>query len=371
MYLQKLELENFRNYPKLDIKFEAKPGIFILLGENAQGKTNFLESIFLLSFPRSFRAKTQRELIKFSENYYTIKGQYKAEKSLSLKIGYQQKPVKRSYQKNDVQIQLKEYLTNFQSVIFTPEDIEIISGAPSDRRRLIDTILSQTDREYFEDLVGFTRILKQRNALLKKIKGHFAKIDELKYWDDELIRLTIAVTEKRKKFFKYVAENLPRLYQDLADDHSEQIHVDYNYTAKTKEDHFDDYPTTVRAYLEDERKREIEIGHTIVGPHRDDFSLKLNDRPVANYCSRGEKRTFMLALKIVEMQYLEEVTGQRPVLLLDDVFSELDPQRRMKLIELAKEYQTFISTVEESYFADYKGKIRLFKVEKNEVLPYN
>lgn len=368
MFIQKIKLENFRNFKSLELDFDPNPGIFIMLGENAQGKTNILESISLLAFPRSQRAKTPTELVNFGQNYYTIEAEFQKSQ---LKIGYQIRPSKRTYQLNQVPIPLKEYLTNFQTVMFTPEDIEIIAGAPHLRRRLVDTILSQTDREYFEDLIEYTKILKQRNALLKRIKQNKAKSEELNFWNKKLVNLIELITQKRRSFFEFLTEHLPETYKQLADDNSEKIQIDYSYTAKSRQEHFDSYRDAIIDNLEAERNREIDAGHTVVGPHRDDFSLKLNDKPVSQFCSRGEKRSFMLALKLAEIKYLHEVTRQKPVLLLDDVFSELDKNRRHKLLELTEGYQTFISTVEKSYFDDYNGQIHLFKVHKNEIIAYN
>ena len=365
MYLQKLQLENFRNCKNLTLEIEPKPGITILLGNNAEGKTNLLESIFLLSFPRSFRSKSPRELITFNENYYTIEADFKTDedKDLKLKIGHQLKPVRRSYQRNKIEIGLKEYLTNFQSVIFTPEDIEIINGAPSQRRRLVDTLLSQIDREYFQDMVSFTRILKQRNALLKQLKEHKADHDELRFWDTELIKYTVNIVEKRRKYFDFVAQKMKQIYTDISGDATEKIEVEYSYPAKNRAGHYETYEDALRAYLHDEQNQEIIVGHTLIGPHRDDFQFKLNGKLVSQFCSRGEKRSFMLALKVIEIEYQKQATGQTPVLLLDDVFSELDRERRIKLLELTENYQTFISTVEESYFAGFnKEKINLFSV---------
>jgi DNA replication and repair protein RecF len=372
MYLKSIHLENFRNYENLKVEFDPKPGIFILMGQNAQGKTNFLESIFMLSFPRSFRAKQPKELVRFNQNYYTAKGEFaSSHRDFSLKIGYQVKPVKRSYQQNDIQIDLKEYLTNFQTVIFTPEDIEIISGSPSERRRLIDTILSQTDREYFEQIVGFSRILKQRNALLKRIRMKKANVSELKFWNDQLINHIEEITKKRKEFFEIIQAKVTEIYQEISEDHSENIEIEYSYSGKSREGHYDSYRDILESLLVDEQQREVEVGHTVIGSHRDDFTINLNKKSVAQYCSRGEKRSFMLALKIAEISYLEEITSHKPILLLDDVFSELDKNRRNKLLELTKNYQTFITTVEKSYFADYDGEICIFSVEENGILGYN
>jgi len=370
MHLQKLQLENFRNFKELDLEVNPESGITIFLGDNAQGKTNLLESIFLLSFPRSFRTKSPRELINFGQNYYTIKGEFNPRESL--KIGYQMKPTRRSYQKNEAEISLKEYLTNFQTVIFTPEDIEIVSGAPSRRRRLMDTIISQTDREYFENLINLTKVLKQRNALLKLLREHKADLDELKYWDSKLINLTLEIVEKRREFFVFLDDKMSDVYHSLASDNTEKVELDYSFPAKSRASHYESYKDALESYLHEEQNQEILAGHTLIGPHRDDFHFKLNGKPVAYFCSRGEKRSFMLMFKIIEMLFLEEKTRHKPLLLLDDVFSELDKNRRHQLMELTKGHQTFITTVEKSYFDDYESpNMQVFNVDNNNLLAYN
>jgi len=355
MFLQKLHLENFRNFSSLDLDFHPKTGITILLGKNAQGKTNILESIHLLSFPRSFRAKSPKELVRFEQNYYTILADFvtDSQKELSLKIGYQMDPLRRSYQKNQVQISLNEYLTNFQSVIFTPEDIEIISGSPAIRRRLVDSLLSQISREYFQDLVAYTKLVKQRNALLKRIRDKLAQKNELEYWDNQLINLSDKIVKARQVYFDFISQNLQRVYTNISENHQENIQVHYNFSAKNRLEQGTNYKDALRSLLRDEYFQEVTRGHTLVGPHRDDFHFTLDSKAVAQFCSRGEKRTFMLALKIIELEFLKEQTQQNPVLLLDDVFSELDRSRRLKLLELTKDYQTFISTVEKKYFEDF------------------
>ncbi len=370
MFLQSLKIQNFRNYPALELNLEPKPGITILLGVNAQGKTNILESISMLAFPRSFRAYTPNDLINFGQNYYVIEGQVVPaddSRNLNLMVGYQKKPVRRTYKINSAEVSLKEYLTNFQTVLFTPEDIEILSGAPSLRRRLIDTIISQVNREYFQYLIEFSRVLKQRNALLKK-KGAPA---EMLFWNTELIRLANEIHLIRFDFITFVREHLPSIYAEIADDTGVEVTIDYKYSGHSRMDQYETYKQAFTSLIEEDITSEFDAGHTLYGPHRDDFELKLNGRLVSEFCSRGEKRSFSLVLKLIEIKYLQNISGTKPILLLDDVFSELDESRRKKLLELASHYQTIITTVEKNYFADYEGDINVFSVANKQVLEYN
>jgi len=368
MYLQNLKLENFRNFASLELEFKPQKGINILIGPNAQGKTNILESIYLLSFPRSFRTKKAPELIRFEQNYYTIDGRFKGEeKELELKIGYQLDPLRRSYQKNQVQTTLKEYLTNFQSVIFTPEDIEIITGTPSLRRRLVDSLLSQVNREYFQNIVALTKVLRQRNALLKQINQQQASRQELLYWDQQLIQLTVSITQTRQDYFEFLGSKIQQVYSDISSKKIDKAKIEYHYPGKHRFEsgNYSSFEEAIKSQLQDDYNQEVNSGHTVSGPHRDDFEFILNDQPASRFCSRGEKRSFMLSLKIIELQFLEEQTKQRPVLLLDDVFSELDAERRHKLLELTKDYQTFISTVEEKYFEGFDTSgLSIYEMDK-------
>lgn len=370
MFIKNLKLENYRNFEALEIELEAKPGIQIFLGQNAQGKTNLLESIFLLSFPRSFRASSPNDLIRFKQNHFIIEGGFS---DFDLKFGYQKTPIRRTYQKNKNEVSLQEFLTTVQTVLFTPEDVEILNDSPSERRRLIDTILSQIDRDYFLDLIHFTKILKQRNALLKRIKDRKATVAELGYWDKEFAKTAAAIHLKRHELVEYFATHLAEFYRLIAGDEIAEVSLKFAFSGhsrieKTKDYNYEDL---VLELLFDDRKYETEVGHTTVGPHRDDLTLFLNGKSVSEFCSRGEKRSFMLVLKMIELEFLAVKSGRKPILLLDDVFSELDINRRTALLKLSEKYQTLITTVEKSYFKDFKGDLNLFNFDKNSVLKYN
>lgn len=368
MLISKLKLENFRNFEKLELDLKAEKGIQIFLGQNAMGKTNLLESIFLLSFPRSFRSSSPNDLIRFDQSYFTIEAEFDL---MSLKFGYQKKPLRRTYQKNGVEVGLKEYLTNLQTVLFTPEDIEVLHDSPSERRRFIDTILSQIDREYFASLIQYTKILKQRNALLKLINQKKAQQNELQFWNKELAKSAGFINQKRQELISYFADKITDLYQEIADEKANTIEINFKYSGHSRIEQFENYQDVMMSLLAEEELSEIEVGHTTIGPHRDDFTLYINGKSVADFCSRGEKRSFMLVLKIIELEFLYEKSGTRPILLLDDVFSELDAKRRDKLLSLTSQYQTLISTVEKSYFDKFKGEIELFTFDKKGVLRYN
>lgn len=368
MFVKSLKLDNFRNFEKIQLEFDASNGIQIFLGKNAQGKTNLLESIFLLSFPKSFRVPSPNDLIRFGQNYFTIEAELS---DRELMLGFQKKPIRRTYKKNGAEVKLQEYLTNLQTVLFTPEDVEVLNDSPAERRRLLDTILAQVDREYFADLIHFTKILKQRNALLKRIQQKKSEISELSYWNKEFAQTSEKIHLKRQGLIKYFQDNILNLYAEISEQAENKIIFSYKFSGHSRVEQFNSYSEVMLDLLEQDLRYEIEVGHSTVGPHRDDFSIELNGKDVAQFCSRGEKRSFILVLKIIELKFLEEKSGSKPILLLDDVFSELDGARRTKLLELANNYQTFISTVEESYFKSFSGETAVFKFENNSVLRYN
>jgi DNA replication and repair protein RecF len=373
MFLKSLKLDNFRNFESVDLQFKAEPGIQIFLGQNAQGKTNLLESIFLLSFPRSFRVASPNDLIRFNQNYFTIEAEFltQDDRELDLMFGYQKKPIRRTYKKNGSEVPLTEYLTNLQTVLFTPEDVEILNETPAERRRFIDTILSQIDREYFSALVHYTRILKQRNALLKRISLKRADVGELSYWNKELATLAKEIHIKRLELFEFFSQHLPKFYADISEQTENEIELVFKYSGHSRTEEFDSYEEIILELLNEDNRYEIEVGHTTVGPHRDDFLININGKSVSQFCSRGEKRSFMLVLKMIELEFLYQKSGNRPILLLDDVFSELDSKRRTQLLNLSSQYQTIISTVEKSYFAEFEGEIELYNFDNNKVLRYN
>jgi DNA replication and repair protein RecF len=368
MFIKSLKLDNFRNFEKVELGFEAKNGIQIFLGKNARGKTNLLESIFLLSFPKSFRVPSPNDLIRFGQNYYTIEAETS---KCELMVGYQKKPIRRTYKKNGNEVPLQEYLTNLQTVLFTPEDVEVLNDSPSERRRLLDTILAQIDREYFTDLLHFTKILKQRNALLKNIRQKKSQRNELAYWNSEFAKTAERIHLKRQELIDYFCKDLNALYNEISEEKENKVELKYRFSGHSRMEQYNSYEEVVSDLLEQELSYEIEVGHTTVGPHRDDFSIILNDKDVSQFCSRGEKRSFVLVLKVIELKFLEFKSTNRPILLLDDVFSELDGARRTKLLEISNDYQTFISTVEQSYFKDFSGDVAVYNFDNNQVSRYN
>lgn len=383
MLLSSLKLTNYRNLKGVSLKLESPSDITIFLGQNANGKTNILESIYLLSFPKSFRGHTLSEMVNFDSNFFNIQATFQSSQdeteltdlenqiqTNALQFGYQSNPTQKKYRHNGVEVNLEDYIVHLQAVIFTPEDIELVHGSPQDRRKAINQTLAQFDSEYLLTYSNFQKCLKQRNALLKRIRSKQAKPHELDFWNQQFIDLSVKIHEKRKDLFQFYYTKIQTKYNHISD-LKQEVKLKFEYYGSQFENQFDSYREILEFQISSQLQDEIRRGYSLSGPQKDDWSFYINKLPSSKYASRGEKRSLVLAFKMTELEYLQEKTKRTPILLLDDVFSELDQTRRHKLLELCQNYQTFISTVEKSYFEDTSAPISIYKVEKGEVLSYN
>lgn len=326
MFLKKLKLKNYRNYPALD--FEFKNQITVLVGDNAQGKSNFLESIYFLASTKSERASKEDELINSGQDFLIIEGailQGGSQTSLEVALQQLNGNLYKKSKVNGVSRRMVEYSENLAVVLFSPEDVNLVAGSPSLRRAHIDQLLSQTHRAYKKALTSYENIVTRKNKLLKRIRDGFAKRDELDYWADQQIMLGNLISSKRAEFFEFINLKEKKLGENSFEYIENQVSLER---------------------LKANREKEIESATSIVGPHRDDFIFKLKGKDLSKFGSRGEQRTAVLDLKIVEVDYIEAVLNDRPVLLLDDIFSELDFSHRQHVIDLSKLQQTVIATVD-------------------------
>lgn len=326
MYLKKINLCNFRNYKNLEIKFSKN--ITVLKGDNAQGKTNFLESIFLLATGKPIKAETDEEILNFGETAVSVEGEIEnssGKTQVATNIQKTEEGLRKKFLVNGISRRLLDYTGNLAVVYFRPEDIDLVTGSPSLRREFINQTLCQVDRDYRKSLSNYQKIITQKNKLLKLIREGFAKIDELIYWNDEQLKLGIKIQEKRQNFFEIINSY-------------EKKFGDFKYTY---------LPNEITAErLDQYRDREIPAAVCLIGPHRDDFSFYQAEKDLSKYGSRGEQRTAVLDLKITELIFYEKILRERPILLLDDIFSELDISHRQHVLDLAKLQQTIIATVE-------------------------
>jgi DNA replication and repair protein RecF len=336
MHLKSLKLENFRNYEKLYLELNPNKNVNLFIGDNAQGKTNFLEAITVLSLAKSFRAKNHDAMIKWHADYSRIVGNFD-DTELEFFVSIQPKQAK-NLKKNGVKVSVKDFIGQLNIVLFHPEDLNMLYLSPGLRRQYINTILSQVDPLYFDSLVQYNRLLKHRNKTLFLITENKANHAELDAWDDKLAEFGSYIYQKRIELVEFFNKPCAENYNKIADT-NENISMSYTCTFNKPRIEKDDY---IEA-LEENRETDIAYQHTRKGIHRDDIEFFFNDKNINDFASRGEMRTLLISLKLTEMQFIEAQTGNKPVLLLDDVFSELDKKRQQFLIDAVSTHQSFIT----------------------------
>ena len=347
MFLKKLNLTNFRNYSNLELDFDQRPTI--LVGNNAAGKSNILEAIYLLSTTKSLRAQTEDELIKEGEEFAKVEG-FLGECELLAIINRPNKDVlfKKKVMVNGIGRRTVDFIGYLPAVIFYPSDINMVTGAPSLRRWHLDLGLAQIDSGYKKALTLYEQFLQARNKVLKRIREGFSKTDELTFWTDGLVREGKVISNKREDFFEYI---------NFLETALGKFRFEYKANDVTAE------------RLIQTASREIAVAATLIGPHRDDYAILLEDRNLAHFGSRGEQRTATLAFKLAQLEYMAKVLGKRPMLLLDDVFSELDVMHRAHVVEIVGKQQTIIATVElENIPQPFLDSARILRVEDGKIL---
>lgn len=381
MFLKNLHLTNFRNFIKLEIDF-GQATIFI--GQNAQGKSNLLEAIYFLATTKSPRAEKDHQLIKEGEGGCYVEGEVielagpadsqphafptrlaslgpprraprssspaLQQDSIKLEIGMQTREESECLEKrvkvNGIPRRSTDYIGNLVAIHFAPEDINLVTGTPSLRRWHIDLTLAQIDKLYKNSLTKYHEAVVSRNRVLKRIKEGLAKVDELDFWSQQILDYGIVVSDKRRCFFESL--------NDLKD--GSQFNFVYYQSVLNKE--------RLKEYL----GREIASNNSLIGPHRDDFGFDMNDKNLAHFGSRGEQRTAVLDLKLAELNFIKQMKGVLPILLLDDVFSELDTLHQEHVIKAVSDQQTMISAVEnENIPKAFLKKVEIIKVENGKL----
>lgn len=357
--LKTITLENFRNYGNFSLDFADTT---ILIGPNGVGKTNIIEAIYAISTGRSWRTSHDMEAINWEHDLGRIKANVKNDKEFDLEMLIQRNPVA-SYPQikiikiNSVKKKLTDLLGKLPAVLFSPEQMQLVSGAPNLRRRFLDIVLCQVDKKYTQALLELTKIIRGRNKLLYYIKMGKSKAGELDFWDEKLIDLGSFIINKRTKLVKKINEKLSINYQTISGT-GEGLQLKY----KTSVD-----PEQFADMIVAQREREIEATATLFGPHRDDIIFLLDSRDLSTFGSRGEFRSAILALKIAELDFLKENSeGVEPVLLLDDIFSELDANRRLHLGKIVANQQTIITTTDLDHIEKtLRDKAKIVELEGN------
>lgn len=376
MYVTEIFLKNFRNISEL--RLELDDGINIFLGRNAQGKTNILEAVYFSSVLRSRAAKVH-ELIKWGNVAAFVKINFsKADVSQELSIELSSERNKRRFLVNGDAARSKDFIGRLNSVMFSPEDLFMLKGSPSGRRQFLDGEISQAASVYYGNLASYNRIVTQRNSLLKKIREGSARRSELSMWNEQLAEYAAKVALYRIIAVYRLNDLANSIYKNISAQ-NENFSVEYKFRNVDFDVPLEDfYSSTFRKNLLawyrkniDERSvRDIERGNTGFGPHLDDLNFFINNREVKIYASQGQLRTAALSLKLSELEFLKTARGEYPILLLDDVMSELDAERRSQLLAFLKwkKIQTIITATEKKYFpAEIFGK--MFAVNAGIVTP--
>lgn len=344
MHLENIELQNFRNYDLVDLSFS--PSINVLIGENAQGKTNLIESIYFLAMSRSHRTARDRELIRWNSEFAKVHGKLKKRSHsvpMEIILSKRGKIAKLNYLE---QKKLSNYIGQLNVILFAPEDLSLVKGSPSIRRKFIDMELGQMNKIYLHHLSQYQQILKQRNQFLKHAK-YQPKFDQI-YLDvltEQLAAEGAQVLFHRFKFVKQLNIWSKKVQSDISND-KEELEIRYKTISEiTEELTVEEIFNELKKQYESSQKQEIDQGTTTIGPHRDDLIFYVNGRNVQTYGSQGQQRTTALSLKLAEIELMNEVTGEYPILLLDDVLSELDDTRQTHLLDsIQNKVQTFITT---------------------------
>lgn len=373
MLIKKIQLQNFRNFSKKEIVYGEN--INVIVGPNATGKTNILESIYLISTGKSFKARLEEEMIGYDAEIarvraeLSIKNYVSGEKILNTKyeihntsletvltrgevqIGEDpenlQKTPRKKLTVNGVPKRLIDFAGQLKVALFGPWDLDLVTESPSIRRKFLDAVLSQSDREYRRAVISYEKGLRQRNRLLFRIREQGIPRSQLLFWDKLLIKNGDYISTKREEFIEFVNLSPDFLDQDFS--------LTYDKSAISE------------GRLEQYKNEEVYAATTLVGPHRDDFCFYIktpknnNTFDLSKFGSRGEQRMGVLWLKMSELNFIEKNTGERPVLLLDDIFSELDHKHRGVAADLAKKQQTIITTADEHYVENFK-KVELIEL---------
>ena len=403
MQITGLHLQNFRNYEDQNIEF--CPGTNVFVGDNGQGKTNVLEAIYLTSCASSHRTSRDFELILHNKDFYRVTLGFIHENKSSESISLLYMDAQDNLSKRERQIfhngfkldKISDLFGIFNAVIFAPEDVLLVKEGPAKRRRYIDLLLSQVSPLYFRNLQQLQGILKQRNSLLKDIKQNISnnhislkdvekiitkKIDiyqfdlshaavfsviNLEVWTERLAKIAAEIIYTRRKYIDEIEKIAQKILLEFTDE-KEELLLRYKTIsfAKNKESIEDIYLNLLKRY-ENSTIDDIFRGSTSIGPHRDDIDIFLNGQNIKNYASQGQQLSVVLSLKLAELEIIKNERKEKPVLLLDDVMSELDEKRRKKLVEIVKEHQVFITCTEIDQIPFLAPDTKIFQVKEGNI----
>ena len=354
MRIKSLKIENFRNIK--DIQIFPSDEMNVIYGENAQGKTNIIEAIWLFTGAKSFRGAKDEELKRFSCEKARLKIEFEAEKiekSAQIEINE-----KRIACLNEKPLKSVSHLAGkFNAIIFSPTDLRLLSDGPKVRRKFLDTAICQLYPTYIEILRGYTKAVTQRNKILKDFKNNSSVLPLLDVFENEIALSGEKIIKYRLRYIEILKEFIPEIYKGISNGR-ENLEIEYISSNKSE---------NLLTDLKNSRKEDMFTYKTSVGPHRDDLEFKINGISAKNFGSQGQKRSVALSLKLAEAEILKKTTGEYPICLLDDIMSELDPKRQNFILNHIKEMQTFLSCCDPETLKNLKEGKR-FQIKSGEVL---
>lgn len=364
MHIETLRLSNYRNYEAASAEFSKHVNVF--LGENAQGKTNIMEAIYVLAMAKSHRTSNDKELIRWDAEYGKIKGDvHKKYGTVPFELTISQKGKKAKVNHLE-QSRLSDYIGQMNVVMFAPEDLNLVKGSPQVRRRFLDMEIGQISPVYLHDLLQFQKILKQRNHILKQNQGK-PSLDDVMFaiYTEQYVEAAVKVIAKRMQFIELLQSWAETIHHGISRG-LEKLNIRYHCTAGIDfETTVDEWKQQLTDKLEKSQRTELQRGTTLYGPHRDDLQFFVNDYDVQTYGSQGQQRTTALSLKLAEIELIHQEVGEPPILLLDDVLSELDDYRQTHLLNTIQDkVQTFVTTTTvDGLTHDVVTQAKLFHVE--------
>ena len=357
MKINSLKLKNFRNYDLLNLEFDDATNIFY--GDNAQGKTNILEAVYLSGTTKSHRGTKDRDMIEFGKDESHIEAIVE-KRGINYQIDmHLKKNSPKGIAINKMPIRKASELFGIVNIVFfSPEDLNIIKNGPAERRRFIDLELSQLDKVYLNNLSNYNRIVNQRNHLLKEIGFQSGVMETLEIWEMQLIDYGNRIIERRKKFIEEINEIVSNIHKKLTGDW-ECLQLIYEPS---------NGEIPLEKALERNRERDMRIKSTSVGPHRDDICFMVGDLDIRRFGSQGQQRTAALSLKLSEIELVKKSINDKPILLLDDVLSELDKHRQNYLLDSIDDIQTLITCTGVDEFVNHRFSInKVFLVQNGQV----
>ena len=341
MKIKQLTIKNFRNYTNQTVFFND--GLNLLIGNNAQGKTNMLEAVFLCSIGRSARTTKDKELIKFGCDYAYVNiifSTIAGDKNIEIIISNN---TKKTVKINGLPIKkIGELMEVFNTIYFSPDELKIVKDGPVDRRKFMDIDISQISKTYFYLLTRYDNILEQRNKLLKITQDYNILLDTISIWDTQLSEIGAKIIISRIKFIKKLNEKANAIHKTLTNN-EENLELEYSGINGNS---IEEIKKLFLEELQNSYEKDYSLKYTSVGPHRDDIKIKVNDIDIRSMGSQGQKRTVALSLKLAELEIFKDETNEYPILLLDDVLSELDENRRTTLLKLSSKVQTILTATE-------------------------